>query len=193
MDGAPRHKSKGSRGSTRRARGAAQAASVLPKGGGMGINGTSSSSSSSSSCASDFDTAAGLASGAAAAALAAATATAAAAAAAAASRPVSPAQPPVAANTVAADRERFYLDIFTGTIGKFVPLVSEEALSAALRERQRLPQAVAAAVGAERVACEQAQVGGRFLFGCGRVSGWFVVCSPLVCCGVVIMLLVVPG
>lgn len=170
MDGPPRHKSKGSRGSTRRARGAAQAASVLPKGGGMGINGTSSSSSSSSSCASDFDTAAGLASGAAAAALAAATAT---AAAAAASRPVSTAQPPVAANTVAADRERFYLDIFTGTIGKFVPLVSEEALSAALRERQRLPQAVAAAVGAERVACEQAQVGGRFLFGCGRVSGWF--------------------
>lgn len=56
-------------------------------------------------------------------------------------------------------RERLYLGVFIGTIGKFVPLVSEEALSAALKERQRMPQAMAAAVGAERIACEQAQVG----------------------------------
>ena len=53
-----------------------------------------------------------------------------------------------------------FLGFFTGTIGKFVPLVSDQALSAALRERQRMPKAVAAAaVGADRVAYEQAQVG----------------------------------
>eukprot|EP00752_Nemacystus_decipiens_P001537 g1506.t1 len=157
VDGAPRHKTKGSRGSTRRARGAPQAASVLPKGGGIGINGTSSSSSSSSlvSSSHDFDSA-GLAL--------------AAAAAAAASRPAITAKPPVAANSPAAGRERLYLDIFTGTIGRFVPLVLEGALSAALRERQRLPHAAAAAVGAERVAIEQAQVVGAISLG-ALISG----------------------
>eukprot|EP00903_Cladosiphon_okamuranus_P013586 g12653.t2 len=136
-----------------------RAASVLPKGGGGGGgrgisgNGNSLSSSSASSASShDFDTA-GLSS---AAALAAA---------AAADPSFATAQPPVAANTSTATREHLYLGIFTGTIGKFVPLVSEEALSAALRERQRLPQMVAGAVGDDRGACQQAQVVGAISLG----------------------------
>lgn len=66
---------------------------------------------------------------------------------------------PVAAHTAAAGRERAFLGIYALTIGKLVPLVTEEALRAALTERQRFPQAAAAAVGAERAACDQAQVG----------------------------------
>lgn len=142
-DGAPRHKGKNSRSSGRRVRGApTHAASVLPKPSACG--GHERSLSLSSSCSSSSSLAASRAAAAAAAATAAATA-----------------QPPVAANTAIAGRERLYLGVFSGTIGKFVPLVPEEVLSAALSERQRLPQAVASAVGgADRVACEQAQVSG---------------------------------
>lgn len=64
------------------------------------------------------------------------------------------------AGTAAAGRERLYLSVFIGTVGKLVPLVREEVLSVALRERQRLPQDMATAVGADLVACEQAQVWG---------------------------------
>lgn len=66
---------------------------------------------------------------------------------------------PVAAHTAAAGRERAFLGIYVLTIGKLVPLVTEEALRATLAERQRFPMAAAAAVGIERIACDQAQVG----------------------------------
>lgn len=66
---------------------------------------------------------------------------------------------PVAAHTAAAGRERAFLGIYALTIGKLVPIVTEEALRAALAERQRFPMAAAAAVGIERIACDQAQVG----------------------------------
>lgn len=64
------------------------------------------------------------------------------------------------AGTAAADRERLYLSVFIGTVGKLVPLVRQEVLSVALSERQRLPLDMATAVGADLVACEQAQVWG---------------------------------
>lgn len=82
---------------------------------------------------------------------------------------------PVAAHTAAAGRERAFLGIYALTVGKLVPLVTEEALRAALAERQRFPMAAAAAVGVERIACDQAQVGrGEGLRGgmWNAVRGW---------------------
>lgn len=110
------------------------------------------------------------------------------AAAAAASTPVT-AQPPVAANTTAASRERMYLDIFTRSIGQFVPLVPKEALTSALRERQRLPQAMAAAVGAERAACEQAQV--RACFSLLGQMVWLATAVLSCCYGCFVVIVVV--
>lgn len=69
---------------------------------------------------------------------------------------------PLAANTATAARERVLLEIYMRTIGKLVPLTANNELVAALEDRQRLPQAMLAAVGEDRVACGQAQVGWRF-------------------------------
>ncbi|CAB1097778.1 unnamed protein product [Ectocarpus sp. CCAP 1310/34] len=147
-EGAARHKSKSSRSSARRVHGASQVPSVLPRRGSASGNGSSSSSSSSS-----FRGFEAIGDSFASRAVAAPTA-----------------QPPVEAGTAAADHERLYLSVFIGTVGKLVPLVREEVLSVALRERQRLPQDMATAVGANLVACEQAQVVGAISLG-ALISG----------------------
>ncbi|CAM9418860.1 unnamed protein product [Ectocarpus fasciculatus] len=147
-EGAARHKGKSSRSSARRVRGTTQMPSVLPRRGSASGHGSSSSSSSSSFRG--FEAAGGSFASRAAAA--------------------PTAQPPVEAGTAAASRERLYLSVFIGTVGKLVPLVREEVLSVALRERQRLPQDMATAVGADLVACEQAQVVGAISLG-ALISG----------------------
>lgn len=56
------------------------------------------------------------------------------------------------------ERERIFLEAYINTVGQFVPVVHEDALRYALRERQRLPAAMAAARGIGRIALEQAEV-----------------------------------
>ncbi|CAM9146008.1 unnamed protein product [Ectocarpus sp. 8 AP-2014] len=147
-EGAARHKGKSSRSSARRVRGASQVPSVLPRRGSASGHGSSSSSSSSS-----FRGFEAIGDSFVSRAVAAPTA-----------------QPPVEAGTAAAGRERLYLSVFIGTVGKLVPLIREEVLSVALRERQRLPQDMATAVGSDLVACEQAQVVGAISLG-ALISG----------------------